>query len=258
MDRASLNLISVLTAAPLALALGLDLGLNPLVEARRPSRPYREPRPGPRYGKASQGPYRTPAVPYPADALEPYISERTVRLHHDVNQEAYTRGLNRSLDTLRTLRRDRSMKSTERGQRRLAAYRALAFNSAGAILHDLYWENMRPSGGPGPKGRLLRAIENEYGGLEDFEHEFDELAAAIRGSGWVVLAWSPWLLRLLLLPVGQHQKEVVVGVIPLLVCDVWEHAYYLDRGPDRNAYLSAFWEIVNWAEVAKRFRRATR
>ena len=102
-----------------------------------------------------------------------------------------------------------------------------------------------------------KAIVRDFGSRSNFHDMFTDVALAVPGSGWVVLSWIPGLDRLVLLAIDQHQRETIPGAVPLLICDVWEHAYMLDYGADRGAYLAAFWNIVNWPVVERRFRDAT-
>ncbi len=130
--------------------------------------------------------------------------------------------------------------------------RELAFHGSGHLLHWLYWESMSPRGGGKPGGRLLEALGRDFGGWERFRAQFTEAAIAVEASGWTLLAWNPSFGRLDLLQVEKHQDLTVWGVIPILIVDVWEHAYYLKYQNRRPDYVQAWWNVVDWEGVARR------
>jgi Fe-Mn family superoxide dismutase len=139
-------------------------------------------------------------------------------------------------------------------------WRNAMFNGGGAILHKLYWENLRPDGAaptkPGP--RTLASLQRDFGSVNEALREIRDVGLGIQGSGWSVLAYSPELRQLVVMPVGNHQNEVLVGARPLLVLDVWEHAYYLDRKNNRKAYLDALLPRIAWDVVERRLVAAER
>jgi Fe-Mn family superoxide dismutase len=200
-----------------------------------------------------------PPLPYDESALEPAISRRTVRLHHDKHQAAYVQGVNTTLGRLHELRVDPNRYgNTARQAMRLSLYRNLAFNAAGAHLHDLYWRNLTSRGKGGqPSSELGAQVQRDFGSWASMLQEVSDVGKKIQGSGWVVLAWSQPLRRLVVLPIEDHQNQSPVGSVPLLVLDVWEHAYYLDTQNDRGKYLDRLLTgYVNWPEVSRRFQRA--
>jgi len=197
------------------------------------------------------GKHVLPPLPYPYDALEPFISRRTVEIHHDRHHLAYVNGLNRAEDAMRQAR--------IAGDYSLVRYweRELAFNGSGHILHSIYWTNMAPPGtGGSPDLALIANLEYSFGSVESFKKQFTAAADQAQGSGWGALVWNPAWRRLEVLQVLRHEDLTQWGVIPLLVVDVWEHAYYLDYQNRRSDYLAAWWNLVNWRDVCRRFSLA--
>ena len=194
----------------------------------------------------SNNKYPLPPLPYPDTALEPVIDARTVGLHHNGHEASYHDGLQEALDHLESTRGIQAPAKLRR-RMRLGLAQAIAYNGAGAILHKLYWENLGPVGQGGEPTKALHAqIVQDFGSPQQFVEEFTDIANAIRGSGWAVLVWIPWMEKLVVLPVENHQNEWIPGAVPLLVVDVWEHAYYIDYRNLRPDYLAAFWSLVNW------------
>ncbi len=197
-----------------------------------------------------------PPLPYADTALEPWSSAETVRLHHDKLQANYVRKVNSALQRL-----DASSPPGEpddvRARRRFGANMSLVFNTAGAMLHELFWDNLSP--GPTLVPAFLEeAIRRDFGSMAAMQQQTRDLASLVGGSGWIVLTYSPYLSRLVLLPVLKHQNNWIPGSIPLMVLDLWEHAYYLDHPADRLAYVDGFWRHVNWPVVDARLQRALR
>ncbi len=193
--------------------------------------------------------FELPPLPYAYDALEPVIDAQTMRLHHDIHHAGYVRGLNRALAGLESKR-----SSNDAGGINDLS-RALSFHGSGHFLHSLFWQNMSPDGGGEPAGGLRQAMERDFGTFEVFRSHFSAAASQVEGSGWGILAWHPTAGRLLVLEVEKHQNMTVWGAIPLLVLDVWEHAYYLSYQNRRGDYVRAWWDVVNWEDVARRFDR---
>jgi Fe-Mn family superoxide dismutase len=181
-------------------------------------------------------------LPYAQDALEPTIGAETVRIHHGTHQAGYVKGWNKGL---------------QRGPRTREDYEQLAFNGAGVILHELYWENLCSAGeSPPPSQQLLSCMARCFGSAQAVVDQMSHVGAVIQGSGWVVLAWVPRFERMVLLPVRNHQNGWIPGAVPLLVIDVWEHAYYLDYQAARAEYLRLLWHNVNWGVVSARHAAA--
>lgn len=196
------------------------------------------------------GQHRLPPLPYPYDALEPHIDERTMRLHHDRHHQSYVDGLNRAEQMMAEARRSGDFDLLKHWEREAA------FNGGGHYLHTLFWTIMSPDGGGDPTGELAEQIRRDFGGIEPFRRHVSAAAEKVEGGGWAILVWSPRARRLEILQSEKHQNLSQWDVIPLLVLDVWEHAYYLKYQDDRKAYIDAWWNVVNWPAVAERFRRA--
>jgi Fe-Mn family superoxide dismutase len=195
--------------------------------------------------------YSLPDLPYDYAALEPHISGQILELHHDKHHAAYVKGANDTLDKLADAR--------EKGEfgAIVGLEKALAFNLSGHILHSLYWKNLSPDGGGQPEGALAEAIKSDFGGFDGFKSQLTQATSTIQGSGWGVLAYDPLGKRLLVQQVYDHQGNVGVGNPPLLVFDAWEHAFYLQYKNVKADYVSALWNIVNWADVAERYQRVS-
>jgi Fe-Mn family superoxide dismutase len=193
--------------------------------------------------------YSLPELPYAYDALEPHLSRETLELHHGAHHAAYVKGANDTLGKLEEARRER--KFDHIGQ--LA--KSLAFNVAGHVLHSLFWKNLTPGSSGAPDGDLAKALEHDFGGFDAFKAQLTAAAAAVQGSGWGALSWEPFGRRLLVEQVYDHQGNTGNSTVPILVVDVWEHAYYLQFRNKRAAWLDAFWQLVNWSDVAQRLAK---
>lgn len=190
-----------------------------------------------------------PDLPYAYDALEPHIDEKTMRLHHDIHHKGYVSGLNAAEQYIAKCRQEKDFSGLKN------ALVAQSFHGCGHHLHTLFWNNMSPVGSDeNPSAEILKQIEKDFGSFDVFEQEFEAAGASVEGSGWVILGWDG--MALVIHQHENHQNKTVVGVQPLLVCDVWEHAYYLKYQNKRGEYLKNFWNIVNWTEVSKRFSDA--
>lgn len=196
------------------------------------------------------GGHQLPPLPYPYDALEPFISEAQLRIHHDLHHLAYVRGLNTAELALVDARARLDFSLVRHWERELA------FNGSGHILHSIYWTNMSPSGGGEPAGHVRDRILAYFGSLRAFREQFSAAARDVHGSGWGVLVWQPQWGRLEILTAWRHEDLTQWGVIPILVVDVWEHAYYLDYQNRRADYINAWWNVVNWPDVERRLRLA--
>jgi len=194
--------------------------------------------------------YTLPALPYEYGALAPVISEELLKLHHQKHHQAYVNGANavfERLDKAHKEHTDIDMKAT---------LRELSFHMGGFRLHNLFWENLAPpgkGGGGQPQGELAKAINGEFSGFDRFKKEFSQAAVSAEGSGWAVLTYCRGTGRPLIMQIEKHQVNVFPGYALLMVLDVWEHAYYLDYRNDRAKFVDAFWNIVNWDAVSRRF-----
>jgi Fe-Mn family superoxide dismutase len=193
--------------------------------------------------------YALPELSYGYDALEPHVSRELLQLHHDAHHAAYVKGANDTLDKLEDARRERHFDYI--GQ----LEKSLAFNVAGHVLHSLLWKNLTPNGNGSPKGELEAQLQRDFGGFKPFKEQLTAAAAAVQGSGWGALAWEPLAGRLVVEQVFDHQGNTGNATVPILVVDMWEHAYYLQHRNKKAAWLEAFWQLVNWTDVTERLAK---
>lgn len=197
-----------------------------------------------------------PALPYPVAALEPYIDARTMTLHHGKHHAAYVANLNEALEKYPDLRQHDALwllLNARKVPREIRS--AVRDNAGGHLNHSMLWRAMAPAAGDAPEGRLADAIARDFGSLELFKTQFEAAGAKLFGSGWVWLArgWQDGG-RLHVYTTSGHENPLVKGRFPILVNDVWEHAYYLKHENRRAEYLKNWWQIVNWQEAAQRFK----
>jgi len=197
------------------------------------------------------GDYTLPELPYGYNALEPGISEQVLRLHHQKHHAGYVRGFNATLAKLRKARASASIPDIK------ALSRDLAFHGSGHVLHDLYWRSMMPGGAKLSAGPLASAIKRDFGSFDGFKTQFIAATKAVEGSGWGVLAFEPMGARLIVLQCEKHQNLTIWGCRPIMVCDVWEHAYYAQYHNRRGEYVDSFFNIIDWRAAGKRFGLAT-
>jgi Fe-Mn family superoxide dismutase len=195
--------------------------------------------------------YELPPLPYDYDALEPHIDARIMELHHDKHHQGYVDGANAALDRLSEMRESGDFGAIK------SVKRDLSFNLSGHVNHSVFWENMSPDGGGEPSGELADAIASDFGSYDAMKADFAAAAGGVEGSGWGMLVHDSVADRLLVIQAENHNNRAVQGSTPLLVCDVWEHAYYLQYENDRGAYVDAFWNVVDWDDVAERYAAAT-
>jgi Fe-Mn family superoxide dismutase len=188
--------------------------------------------------------YVLPDLPYDYSALEPYLSGQIIELHHDKHHAAYVKGANTALEKLAAAREANDFESI------VGLEKSLAFNVSGHVLHSIYWTNMSPEGGGKPEGELAEAIEHNFGSFEGVRNQMTEATTAVQGSGWGALAWDPLGQRLYVEQVYDHQGNIGQAALPLLVIDIWEHAFYLQYKNVKADYVNAFWNLVNWSDVA--------
>lgn len=193
--------------------------------------------------------HELPPLPYAYNALEPHIDEQTMRLHHDKHHLAYVNGLNNAETKLLEARQKNDFALVKHWEREAA------FHGAGHFLHCIFWENMSPKGGGKPTGTLMDAIQSKFGSFEACMSHFKAAGAAVEASGWVLLVKNNATHALEILTSEKHQNLTQWVVTPLLVCDVWEHAYYLKYQNNRAAYIDAFTNVINWDDVAKRLTK---
>ena len=196
--------------------------------------------------------HELPPLPYAYDALEPYIDEQTMRLHHDIHHNGYVTGLNSAEAKLAEARAAGDFASVKH------LSREAAFHGSGHLLHSIFWPNMTAASEAkaAPEGALAKAIDDSFGSFDAFKAQFIAASIAVEGSGWGILAYRPTDGALVVLTAEKHQNLTQWGVIPLLVLDVWEHAYYLKYQNRRGEYVNGFFNIVNWDDVAARYTDA--
>ena len=194
--------------------------------------------------------YELPALSYDYAALEPNISARIMELHHSKHHAAYVAGANTALDQMAEAREKNDFTWINKLQK------DLAFHLGGHVNHSIFWSNLSPDGGDKPTGELAAAIEDFFSSFDAFKAHFTAAAMGLQGSGWAFLAWDMVGKRLIIEQLYDQQGNIVAGSVPLLMLDMWEHAFYLDYVNVKADYVKAFWNIVNWADVQARFDSA--
>ena len=199
-----------------------------------------------------------PPLPFDVAALEPHIDARTMALHHDKHHGGYVEQLNSAVELFPELQgRSASWLLLNLNKVPEDARTAVRNNAGGHVNHSLLWRAMSPKGGGEPSGRLADAISRDFGSFEHFKTRFEEAGAEVLGSGWIWLARSQQNGgRLRVITTAGHGNPLIQGHFPVLVNDVWEHAYYFKHENRRAEYLKDWWAVVNWEEVARRFQRS--
>lgn len=201
-------------------------------------------------------PFSLPALPYAFDALEPSIDKMTMEIHHGKHHNAYVTNLNKALESAPNL----TNKSLEELLANNCAVvpenirTAVRNNAGGHLNHSMFWQIMGPKAGGQPSGKLAEAIKSTFGSIDQFKAKLAEAAMGRFGSGWA------WLVvhnrKLDIYSTANQDSPVMEGKYPVMGIDVWEHAYYLKYQNRRNEYVGAWWNVVNWAEIEKRFQFA--
>ena len=194
--------------------------------------------------------YTLPDLAYDFAALEPHISGRIMQLHHGKHHAAYVAGANATLDLMAEARDKNDLTWINKLQK------DLAFNLGGHVNHSIFWKNLSASGGDKPTGELAAAIDEYFGSFDGFRAHFSANAMGIQGSGWSILAWDVLGQRLIIEQLYDQQGNLVAASVPLLMLDMWEHAFYLDYQNVKADYVAAFWNIVSWQDVQARFESA--
>jgi superoxide dismutase, Fe-Mn family len=198
-----------------------------------------------------------PPLPYPHAALEPYIDARTMELHHGQHHASYVEHLNGALAAFPELHQKTAVWLLLNLDKLPGQIRAVVRTSAGGhVNHSLFWQAMSPTGGGVPRGPLGDAIAQDFGSFNQFKLRFDEAGAALSGSGWVWLTRAPEAGRLEIVTTAGHDNPLMEGRFPLLLNDLWEHAYYLKHENRRAEYLNGWWPVVNWQEASRRYERS--
>ena len=194
--------------------------------------------------------YTLPELPYDYSALAPSISAEIMELHHSKHHQAYVTGANAALAGLAAARDAGDLANVNKLEK------DLAFNLGGHVNHSIFWTNMSPDGGDKPTGDLESAINDNFGSFDKFTAHFTAAAMGVQGSGWAALMWDSIGKNLIINQFFDQQANFAAGTVPLLLLDVWEHAYYLDYKNVRADYVKAFWNIANWGNVQDRFTTA--
>jgi Fe-Mn family superoxide dismutase len=199
-------------------------------------------------------PYELPPLPYDYSALEPHIDAQTMQIHHDKHHQAYVDNANKALEATEWADRPVEVVLTELEILPDDKRTAVRNNAGGHANHSLFWEIMSPNGGGEPDGELASAIDDVFGGLDALKEQVNDAGVKRFGSGWTWLVWDGTGLAVRSTP--NQDSPIMDADTPLLGIDVWEHAYYLNYQNRRPDYLAAWWNVVNWPEVARRFSQA--
>jgi Fe-Mn family superoxide dismutase len=194
--------------------------------------------------------YSLPELNYDYAALEPHISARIMELHHSKHHAAYVAGANAALEQMEEARANNSFGAINKLEK------DLAFHLGGHINHSIFWTNLAPNAADRPSGELAAAIDEFFGSFDAFKAHFSAASLGIQGSGWGILSWDPVGARLIIQQLFDQQANTAQGTVPILQLDMWEHAFYLDYQNVKADYVTAFWNIVNWDNVAQRFAAA--
>jgi Fe-Mn family superoxide dismutase len=194
--------------------------------------------------------YQLPELGYDYAALGPHISARIMELHHSKHHKAYVDGANTALTKLAEARDANDFANINKLEK------DLAFNLGGHVNHSIFWTNLSPNGGGKPEGELASAIDDNFGSFDKFAAHFTAASAGIQGSGWGALVWDSIGQKLLIQQFFDQQSNFAAGTVPILLLDMWEHAFYLDYVNVKADYIKAFWNIANWQNVAERFNVA--
>ena len=200
--------------------------------------------------------FTVPPLPYAFDALEPYIDKQTMEIHHDKHHGAYVTNLNKALESAPDLQN----KTVEELLANNCAIvpenirTAVRNNGGGHINHSMFWQIMAPKAGGNPSGNVAQAINSTFGSFDQFKEKMNAAGVGRFGSGWAWLVKSGGKVEII--STANQDSPLMEGKFPVLGVDVWEHAYYLKYQNRRPEYLAAWWNVVNWPEIEKRFNSA--
>jgi Fe-Mn family superoxide dismutase len=194
--------------------------------------------------------YSLPELTYDYSALAPHISAQIMELHHSKHHAAYVAGANTAIEKLAEARDANDFANINRLQK------DLAFHLGGHTNHSIFWKNLTPDSQERPSGELASAIDEYFGSFDKFRAHFNAAALGLQGSGWAFLAWDAIGGQLIIEQLYDQQGNIAAATTPLLMLDMWEHAFYLDYKNVKGDYVTAFWNIINWDDVAKRFAAA--
>lgn len=194
--------------------------------------------------------YALPDLDYDYSALEPAISGEINELHHSKHHAGYVKGANDTLEKLAEARERGDFSSI------VGLQTTLAFNLAGHANHVLWWKILSPNGGDKPTGELAAAIDESFGSFDKFQAQYTAVATTIQGNGWAALCWDPVGKRLITQQLRDHHNNGALPVVPIMMTDVWEHAFYLQYRNVKADYVKALWNVYDWAEIGRRFEVA--
>lgn len=207
----------------------------------------------PAWAQDSPEPYTLPPLPYPYDALEPYIDAETMQLHHDKHHAAYVKTLNQALAPYRQWQQLPVEQLLQHIPQLPRAIQTTVRNHGGGHAnHSLFWQSMSPTGGGEPTGALAADITATFGSFAEFQNQFQRAGLRHFGSGWVWLVLTPQN-QLEICTTPNQDSPLMQGYIPILGNDLWEHAYYLTYRNRRDQYLEAWWQVVNWPWLSDRY-----
>ena len=200
-------------------------------------------------------PHTLPALPYAYDALEPHIDTQTMEIHHSKHHQTYINNLNAAIEGTEWAEWpvEKLVGAVKQLPEKLQA--AVINQGGGHTNHSLFWTVMAPNGGGVPQGEVAKAIEQQLGGFDAFKEAFTKAALSRFGSGWAWLSVTP-TKQLVVESSGNQDSPLMHGNTPILGLDVWEHAYYLKYQNRRPEYIGAFYNVVDWAEVERRYQQA--
>ncbi|PRX50228.1 Fe-Mn family superoxide dismutase [Prauserella shujinwangii] len=194
--------------------------------------------------------YELPDLDYDYGALEPHISGEINELHHSKHHQTYVNGANQTMEKLEAARDSGDFGSI------VGLETTLAFNLAGHANHVVWWKILSPNGGDKPTGELAAAIDDSFGSFDKFQAHYEAAATTIQGNGWAALSWDPIGKKLIIQQLRDHHNNMVLPTVPILMTDVWEHAFYLQYKNVKPDYVKALWNVYDWAEIGKRFEDA--
>lgn len=193
--------------------------------------------------------YKLPDLPYEYKDLEPFISEKLLKIHHDKHHAGYVKGANAILKETESTRihgADFPIKAT---------LKALSYNIGGHVLHSVFWPSMPPNGGGEPKGKLKKILEKEFENIKRFKEEFSSAAKSVEGSGWAALTYCKQTGKPIIMQIEKHNVNIYPTFEILMALEVWEHVYYLDYENNRGEFIDKFWDFVNWDNAEKRLKK---
>lgn len=188
-------------------------------------------------------------LPYPLDALEPYYDKETLKIHYETLYTNYVNNTNKTQEKLENARQTKKYENIK------CLEKELSFQGSGAILHELFFQNLGIPIPTSPSVSLMSQINKDFGSYDKFKAQFNESAKVVEASGWCLLVWVPNFKKLEILQCEKHQDLTLWGCKPLLVLDMWEHSYFLQYKANRAEYINAIWNVINWNEVNRRFSR---